>query len=635
MRKSILIALFFALCAVNSHAQIAPTPGMKISAATQFKAGDYRGEGDFLQVSGADFTLDLKNVRFIGPGKQTGIGLHITDARNVTILNAAITGYQWGLVMERCERVTLRNCRVAFNGDLPPGTVIDENGRSPEDQHGGGIVLRDCKKCRIQGAKSNYQWDGIDVIRSDDNVIEAGDFSYNGNWGVHFWNSSRNVFRDNRAIWCTTGAGKLYQALTGWQTYDAQAVAIDHNSNENVISGNDLRFGGDGIFIRANEGPITPGTAVPVLNGSNRNILRDNDCSFSPNNAIEADFVADTVIEGNNVSDSHYGMWLGYSQRSVIKSNIGINNSANAVEIENGQGAVFENNVFGYDAFRDGGQAILLRQNGRDKTLSQGYKIRHNVFFGASNSVTLLATQAEIAENQILPTNSRAVIQALERRRRTMPADTQAQRDKITVLEGRIEALQAREIPPLKPIAIQNYSGPDILTGTKLDAPIPLSGLKYGPPALMLDSGISLWTRKVSADRVTYQIPADFSVLPSPTLSTIYALTRDGWQPIRVLKLARPKIQPGIGSVLPDRALLPGEKVAAIGGNLTGGRLLLNGEPIAFQQESLNRLVFTLPASLKPGTGVNLLWERGAGLDYERVAPIILTITTLEEIFKK
>ena len=634
MRKSMPVTVLLIFYAALARAQTAPSPGMKITASVDIRPGQYRSDGDFLQVSGADFTLDLKGVRLIGAGKNSGIGLHITDARNVVIKNAALTGFLWGIVLERCENVTLRNCRAVFNGDLPPGTVIDESGRGPEDQHGGGILLRDCRKCLVQNAKSNYQWDGIDVVRSEDNVIEAGDFSYNNNWGVHFWNSRRNVFRDNRALWCTTGAGKLYQALTGWQTYDAQAVAIDHNSNENVISGNDLRFSGDGIFIRANEGPVMPGTAVPVQNASNRNILRDNDCSFSPNNAIEADFVEDTIIEGNNVSNSHYGMWLGYSQRSVVKSNIGINNSANAVEIENGQGAIFENNVFGYDDYHDGGQAILLRQNGRDNTLSQGYKIRRNVFFGASHAVTLTNTQADIAENQTLPANPRAVIQALERRRRTMPADTQAQRDKITLLEGRIEALRAREIPPTKPIAIQNYSGPDVMTGTRADAPLPLSGLKYGPPALMLDSGLSLWTRQVRADRVTYQIPADFSVLPSPTLSTIYAMTQDGWQPIRVLRLGRPKGRPNIRGVLPFENLA-GAKTTLLGENLTGGRLLLNGEPIAFQQESPSRLVFTLPASLKPGTGVNLLWERGAGMDYERVAPIVLTITSREEIFKK
>ena len=91
---------------------------------------------------------------------------------------------------------------------------------------------------------------------------------------------------------------------------------IDHASCDNTIEANDLRFGGDGIFIRANEGPLTPDAIVPPKNASNRNVLKFNDCSSSPNNAIEADFVDDTVMEGNNCSDSHYGMWLGYSRRS-------------------------------------------------------------------------------------------------------------------------------------------------------------------------------------------------------------------------------------------------------------------------------------------------------------------------------
>ena len=154
--------------------------------------------------------------------------------------------------------------------------------------------------------------------------------------------------------------------------------------------------------------------------------------------------------------------------------------------------------------------------------------------------------------------------------------------------------------------------------------------MKYGPPALAVD-GIPLWIRSENKSRVKFQIPLDFSVLPGPNLSTIRALTQEGWQPIWLLRLARPKGQPSISAVLPER-LWPGEKVALVGGNLNGGRLLLNGEPVKLLEFSTSRMVFTLPDSLKPGTGVNLLWERGEGLDYERIAPIILTV---EEPIKK
>src|SRR5262249_31689946 len=162
----------------------------------------------------------------------------------------------------------------------------------------------------------------------------------------------KNVFRRNRAIWCTTGAGTLYQALTGWSTLDAQAVGIDHSSCDNLIEENDLRFGGDGVFIRANEGGIMPGSPVPPLHSSDRNILRRNDCSFSPNSAIEADFIEGTVIEDNNCSYSHYGLWLGWSRDSIVRGNICLNDTEHAIEIGNGQNGLIENNLFGFDKDR-------------------------------------------------------------------------------------------------------------------------------------------------------------------------------------------------------------------------------------------------------------------------------------------
>ena len=373
-RTSILLCVVVSLCIVSAGlAQAAPVPitsGMKITGNAVLAAGTYSLRdtgGGVVQVSGSNFVIDFKGAKLralntnadpapeseIGKSQlYQGVGLHITDARNITIKNADVSGYLWGVVIERSSGVKLLNCKTSRNADLPPGTVIDESGREPEDTHGGGIVIRDSRNCLVKQCTSQHQWDGIDVIRSDNNVIENGDFSYNGNWGVHFWNSSKNTFRNNQAVWCTTGSGTLYQALTGWQTYDAQAVGIDHNSNENRIEANDLRFGGDAIFIRANEGPITSGTVVPPRNGSHRNILRNNDCSFSPNNAIEVDLVDDTIIEGNNCSFSNYGMWLGYSRRCLVRNNICLNDSSNAVEIENGQDDLFENNVFGYDTPR-------------------------------------------------------------------------------------------------------------------------------------------------------------------------------------------------------------------------------------------------------------------------------------------
>ncbi|MDE2127767.1 MAG: right-handed parallel beta-helix repeat-containing protein [Armatimonadetes bacterium] len=376
------------------------TDGVKITSTSRIAPGDYRlhdpGSGA-VQISGSNITVDFRGAVIRGDGK--GIGIHVHDARNVQILNATVTGCQFGIVLDRCVAVRVVHCHTSRNGNLPAGTVIDESGNQPEDNHGAGLQLRDSTGCIVDACTSQHQWDGVDVVRCMHNTIQNSHFSFNGNWGVHFWDSSENTFQHNSAIWCTTGAGELFQALTGWQTYDAQGVGIDHNSCRNRILDNDLRFGGDGIFVRANEGPITPGTVVPPKDGSHGNILIGNDCSYSPNNAIEVDLVDDTVIRDNNCSNSNYGMWLGYSRHCDVAGNLCINDSTHAVEIEDGQFDHFSHNIFGWDAPRPTSSLIYLRQNGRDPTPSRGYVLTGNTFYGAGIPVQLHNTQASATGN--------------------------------------------------------------------------------------------------------------------------------------------------------------------------------------------------------------------------------------------
>src|SRR6185312_12453673 len=133
--------------------------------------------------AGSGFEVECAGARIVGRGKGMGVGIHITGAANVTIRNANVSGCRWGVVLDHCVNVKLINCKTSYNNDPKPGTVIDESGREPEDQWGGGVLMRDCQNCSAQRCTSQYQWDGIDVIRSNECIIEDGDYSYNGNWG--------------------------------------------------------------------------------------------------------------------------------------------------------------------------------------------------------------------------------------------------------------------------------------------------------------------------------------------------------------------------------------------------------------------------------------------------------------------
>jgi parallel beta-helix repeat protein len=636
-----LVSVILILAAIGNGVQNdAPNlvAGVKVAQRATFKPGEYRhadNGGGVIQVSGRDFTLDLRGVKLIGPGKREGVGIHVTDARNVTIKNADVRGYRWGILLERCVEVKLEDSNFSRNGNLPPGTAIDESGKEPEDQHGGGILIRDSKKCSVKRCKAMYQWDGVDVVRSDENTIEDGDYSYNNNWGVHFWAASRNVFRRNRAIWCTTGQGELFQALTGWQTYDAQAVAMDHNSNENRIEENDLRFGGDAIFIRANEGPLDPssGMATPVKNGSHRNILRNNDCSFSPNNAIEVDFVDDTVIEGNNCSYSNYGMWLGYSRGTIVRGNIAVNCSSRAVEIENGQNGVFENNYFASGS-ATGAHLIYLRQNGRDKTPSGPYRFVNNFLWGSYRGILLRHTPATFERNTLYwilrPNDKEAVL---------VEGDSESQ---FTLVNNVIAAPET----PLDVIdpRLHNYNKSETKT-IRVGAlnTIRVEEIVNAPWApLVTIEGIPVWVRKYDKRSVTFWMPEDFWDRPAPGSARLNRAEVNIFNGKK--KRARysfeiewPKDRVQVTEVSPNPARL-GDTITVKGVNLIKpqekpvARVLLNGKSVELLEASPESLKFRLPEGILLPTRYNLIVEQGAkGEEAARSWPIVFGVQVPSE----
>jgi parallel beta-helix repeat protein len=591
---------------------LTPTSGVKIDHGTALKPGVYHladPGGGTVQVSGENFILDCKGARLVGPGTGEGVGIHITDARNVTIKNADVTGWLWGIVIERSVSVKLLDCNVSHNADLPPGTVIDESGQGPEDNHGGGIVLRDCRDCRALRCTAQHQWDGIDVVRSTGCIIEDGDYSYNGNWGVHLWDSSRNTFRRNRAVWCTTGSGTLYQALSGWQTYDAQAVGIDHNSNENLIADNDLRFGGDGIFIRANEGPIAPGMVVPPRNGSHRNILLDNDCSFSPNNAIEVDLVDDTIISGNNCSYSNYGMWLGYSRRCVVTNNTCINDASHAVEIENGQDDIFTNNVFGYDRPRPEDSLVYLRQNGRDATPSGPYRFVGNNFYGTRQGVRLKGTACTL-DGDTISWSGAGVAQI--------------------VTGDAASAFKAEHVVKSADITSRSDNFVQTPPGLEPGRQMRLSGvLPAGKrlPVVEID-GIPAWVKSWKGGDLIFQMPDDFWDRPAKERVAVHILGASGWSEYesRVRWLSD---RPRVDSVTPNPARV-GDTVTITGANL-GKTVLFNNRPAEVVTANQTKLIVKLPKGVIVSTGYNLIVQRPVGETLQSSWPITFRVVVPDE----
>ena len=338
---------------------------------------------------------------------------------------------------------------------------------------------------------------------------------------------------------------------------------------------------------------------MPPRNGSHRNVLRGNDCSFSPNNAIEVDLVDDTLIEGNNCSHSNYGMWLGYSRRCKVRNNICINDSSKAVEIENGQDDVFENNVFGYDTPRADNALVYLRQNGRDTTPSGPYTFEGNVFYGAKMPVTVTNTpQIELSHTlAVYPERIPGVL------------TEQGKPDNFPVFSGSGNLVGEK---------FETLPAPTLIGGTltagKLHA-LTAGGAVSGRTCFVEVDGIPPWTRRVEQGQIWFWMPADFWERPAQQVTNLRVFTGRGWTEPLTVPIAWPNNKiPRIDSITPNPAQLT-DNVTITGVNLDlpGTEILFNNKPGTVLESSGNKLTVKLPAGIVTSARYNVLVRRGEG----------------------
>ncbi len=585
-------------CLPAAHSAVRIKAGMTIRHSITFQKENYRltdpGKG-IIVVSGNNITINLSGSDIMGNGK--GVGIHVINSSNVLIENAKVSHCQWGVIVEKSHGVRISNGDFSRNADLPVGTVIDESGAQPQDNNGGGILLRDSDSCVVRHVTANHQWDGIDLVRSNNNNIEYCDFSYLNNWGVHFWLSSRNRFEHNRAIWCTTGEGLLWQSISGWQTYDSAAVLIEHASMHNLIEDCDLRYGGDGVYIRANEGPITPNVPVPPKNASNDNQIIGCDCSYSPNNAIEADLCDRNVFIRDNCSYSNYGFWLGLSRWNRVLDCIALNNSTRGMEIEGGQNDIFKRNLFGNTSNPSEIQ-ILLRLTSRPEIKSGPYLIQNNLFYNSNHPIYLNHTAAKVAGNKDMLRTMRDVnfIQT------DMPSMlTQSDNKTLPMSKKRLN-IKVTNIAPAP-----SEMGWDITaTGFK-------GAQNSAPPLIMVDS-IPMQIVASQGPRIVFRLPGDLWNLTYRPKPVVKVWMNGEMSNAFAVPYHYPKNAPCITFISPN-PVAPGEQVVIKGEYLTNpegkSKVLLNNEPADIVRATPTEIVLNGPSHKLSSVSLNLVVVNG------------------------
>lgn len=303
---------------------IIPTPGMVITKDTTFQPGVYKFfEQDGITIAADNITLDGNGAVIIGgkaKGTQNtasehkefsygyggrrnealgynGIGLTCSGRSGVTIKGLQLKNFEIGILLEDAKDCQLLDNDCSYNYHNP------DHGWDEHDDLG-GFILQNSHGCLLQNNRANEVWSALVLRYSHKNRVLDNNFSHTSNVGLRLWRACENHFENNDFSWgLRINPGEVHAR-------DSSSVLIETGSNDNRFINNDMRYGGDGLFIRSLNHWMSTG-----------NYFEGNDTSFANNNAIEAWDQGNTYVR-NIVSYSSYGFWLGNSDNTILKDNI-------------------------------------------------------------------------------------------------------------------------------------------------------------------------------------------------------------------------------------------------------------------------------------------------------------------------
>ena len=347
-----------------------------------------------IEISEDGVELDLAGAVLDGED-CTGYGVYVHDCERVTIRNGMIKGFHYGVRAEHVRRLRIENCVLSDNHNPRHIGWLSDTVNPSEAGLGGGIYLREVHDSSVETCDLSNNFNGLDLVRSDRNSITGNDASYSGNVGIHLLGSSHNTIEGNRALHCIRYTDRFWS-----DTADSAGILLEEYAHHNRITGNVLRYSGDGFFIRANN-----------RHSCNHNYIARNDASFAPNNAFEAVFSEHNTFEDNVADFSNYGFWLGYSRYTVVRDNRIRGSRIDGIAIEHGSHNVIESNEI--DGSRYGIRLWWERRNTRGMNdPSEDYTIRGNTIRNSRECGVLCSATRDVRLEANIYENNRGDFRA-------------------------------------------------------------------------------------------------------------------------------------------------------------------------------------------------------------------------------
>ncbi|RYG49012.1 hypothetical protein EON79_02705 [bacterium] len=304
-----------------------------------------------LTVQGDGITVDFNGAELRGtpltvdPDRREGLALRVIG-KNVTIRNAKIRGYRFGILARDCPGLKLANCDLSYNRkdrlrstvekeDLSDWMSYHQNEKDEWLRYGAAIYLRDCRGVEVKGCKVVSGQNALLMTRCDRALVWNNDFSYNSALGIGLYRSSEGKYMHNRLDYNIRGFS--YGVYNRGQ--DSAAILAFEQCHRNVFAYNSATHSGDGFFLWAGQSTMDTGQG-----GCNDNLLYGNDFSHAVTNGIEATFSRNKFVY-NRVDGCFHGVWGGYSYDSVIAFNQ-FRDNERGIAIEHGQTNSIRGNKF-------------------------------------------------------------------------------------------------------------------------------------------------------------------------------------------------------------------------------------------------------------------------------------------------
>ena len=355
-------------------------------------------------VQGTGITVDLHGATLqrsdpdSAPDQARDTAIIVQGGSHIRIAGARVRGFKVGILARGTHGVTLIDNDLSYNWkprlyslveheSLVDWLTFHHNEHDEWLRYGAAIYLADVRGGEIRGNTVEQGMNALLLVRTDGVAIRDNNFSFNSGLGIGLYRSSDDTIIHNRLDYDVRGYSH------GWYArgQDSADLLIYEQSCRNVVAGNSLTHGGDGVFLWAGQTTMDSG-----VGGANDNLFYGNDVSYATANGIEATFSRNTMI-ANRAWGNEYGVWGGYSFESRIAGN-DFRANRTCIAIEHGQDNVITGNRFAHDstAIRLWADSIEPSDWGYPRhhdTASRDYGVTDNVFVG--NRVALRGRQTK------------------------------------------------------------------------------------------------------------------------------------------------------------------------------------------------------------------------------------------------